>query len=64
MQAALRQLPPEQRTCLVLATWERMSYQEIAQAVGKSARAVDSLLVRARQNLRRALEPAREKGLL
>jgi RNA polymerase sigma-70 factor, ECF subfamily len=61
---ALSRLPPEQRACLILATYEDMSYQEIGRALGKSNRAVDSLLVRARQNLRRLLEPARRKGLI
>jgi RNA polymerase sigma-70 factor (ECF subfamily) len=64
VQNALDRLPPEQRACLVLAEYEDMSYEEIARTIGKSVRAVDSLLVRARRNLRRLLEPARRKGLI
>lgn len=64
IQHALNQLPPEQRACLVLAVYEEMSYEEIGRTVGKSVRAVDSLLVRARQNLRRLLELAARQGLI
>lgn len=64
VQAALKQLPADQRSALVLCTCEDMSYQEIARSMGKSVRAVDSLLFRARQNLRRILEPARQKGIV
>ena len=64
VQAALQELPADQRSALVLCTYEDMSYQEIARSMGKTVRAVDSLLFRARQNLRKLLEPAREKGLL
>ena len=64
VESALNQLRPDQRACLVLAVYEGMSYQEIARAVGKSPRAVDSLLVRARRELRRLLEPARRSGLV
>jgi enoyl-CoA hydratase/carnithine racemase len=49
---------------LTLATYEEMGYAEIAKTLGKSVRAVDSLLFRARRNLRQLLEPARSKGLL
>jgi RNA polymerase sigma-70 factor (ECF subfamily) len=64
VQQALSELPADQRSCLILATYEEMSYAEIARALGKSVRAVDSLLFRGRRNLRRRLEPARAKGLL
>ncbi|MGC8798250.1 MAG: RNA polymerase sigma factor [candidate division WOR-3 bacterium] len=64
VRQALMQLAPDQRTALVLAVYENFSYQEIAGIMGKSVRAVDSLLVRARTRLRTLLEPARKKGLL
>lgn len=64
IRQALFQLPPDQRTALVLRVYENLSYQEIARLMGRSVRAVDSLLVRARTRLRELLEPAREKGLL
>ena len=64
VRAALDRLPPDQRAALTLATYEDMSYKEIAAAIGKSERAVDSLLFRARRNIRKLLEPARRKGIV
>jgi len=64
VQAALAGLPRDQRTALVLSVYEEMSYREIGAAMGKSVRAVDSLLFRAKQNLRRLLAPARERGIV
>lgn len=64
VQAALEQLPPDQRAALAMATWDGMSYREIARALGKTERAVDSLLFRARSGVRRLLGPARRKGLV
>lgn len=64
IQAALAGLPKEQRTALVLSVYEEMSYKEIGAAMGKSVRAVDSLLFRAKQNLRKLLAPARERGVV
>lgn len=64
VQEALLQLPPDQRTAIVLKVYENLSYREIARIMGKSVRAVDSLLVRARIRLKTLLQPAREKGQL
>ncbi|MEO0079325.1 MAG: RNA polymerase sigma factor [candidate division WOR-3 bacterium] len=64
VQAALNQLPPVQRTALVLLVYDGLSYQEIGKALNKSVRAVDSLLVRAKTNLRKVLAPVRKKGLI
>ncbi|MFO7638445.1 MAG: sigma-70 family RNA polymerase sigma factor [bacterium] len=64
VREALGQLPADQRAALVMVEYQEMSYEEAARALGRSVRAVDSLLFRARQNLRRLLEPAREKGML
>lgn len=64
VRAALERLPADQRSALVLCVYEEMSYEEIARALGKTVRAVDSLLFRARQNLRKILGPARDKGVL
>lgn len=64
VKAALAQLPPDQRTALVLNIYEGMSYQEIAQVMGRSVRAVDALLFRAKANLRQILLPARRKGIV
>ncbi|MGQ9707756.1 MAG: RNA polymerase sigma factor [bacterium] len=61
---ALAMLPVDQRTALVLSVYEGMSYKEIARVMKRSVRAVDSLLVRARVNLRQTLAAARKKGLI
>jgi len=64
VRSALALLPGDQRSALTLATYEDMSYRDIARAMGKTERAVDSLLFRARTNLRRLLEPARKQGVV
>jgi RNA polymerase sigma-70 factor (ECF subfamily) len=64
VRAALAGLPADQRSALVLSVYEQLSYREIGAAMGRSVRAVDSLLVRAKANLRRALEPARRQGVV
>lgn len=64
IRAALGQLPPDQRTALVLSVYQEMSYKEIARVMGRSVRAVDSLLVRAKSRLREILGSAREKGVI
>jgi RNA polymerase sigma-70 factor (ECF subfamily) len=64
VQAALAELPADQRSALVLSVYQQMSYKEIAETMGKSVRAVDSLLFRAKTNVRKALEPARNKGVI
>jgi RNA polymerase sigma-70 factor, ECF subfamily len=64
VRGALGDLPQDQRSALVLSVYEQLSYKEIAEAMGKTERAVDSLLVRAKANLRRALAPARSKGTI
>jgi len=61
---ALARLPADQRSALVLCTYQDLSYREIARSMHKTVRAVDSLLFRAKQNLRKLLEPARKKGLV
>jgi DNA-directed RNA polymerase specialized sigma24 family protein len=48
----------------MLSVYENMRYSEIARAMGKSVRAVDSLLFRAKTNLRRNLAAARSKGIV
>lgn len=61
---ALDRLPADQRAALVMVEFQEMSYRETAAALGRSVRAVDSLLFRARANLRKLLEPARQKGIV
>lgn len=50
------QLPENQKTAFILLKSEELSYQEIAQVMDLSVSAVESLLFRARQNLRKLLE--------
>ena len=64
VRAAIDCLPSEQRSALMLSVYENMRYSEIAVAMGKSVRAVDSLLFRAKTNLRKNLAVARRKGIV
>jgi RNA polymerase sigma-70 factor (ECF subfamily) len=64
VRAALACLPEDQRAALVLSIYQDMSYKEIAEALGKSVRAVDSLLFRAKTNVRKALAEDRAKGII
>jgi RNA polymerase sigma factor (sigma-70 family) len=50
------QLPDNQKVAFQLHKAEELSYQEIAEVMGLSVSAVESLLFRARQNLRKLLE--------
>ncbi len=52
IQAAISQLPPDQRTALVLSDVEGMDYQEIADATGAALGTVKSRLSRARAKVR------------
>jgi RNA polymerase sigma-70 factor (ECF subfamily) len=51
IREAIAALPERQRAALVLQHYEGLSYGEIAEALQCSPRAVDSLLVRAREKL-------------
>lgn len=55
----VRKLPERQRMALVLCHYQEMSNAEAAQIMGVTAKGVESLLVRARQSLRRMLEGQR-----
>jgi RNA polymerase sigma-70 factor (ECF subfamily) len=52
---AIRNLPPNQRLALILCHYEEFSYAEAAATLDLSVKAVESLLVRARRNMRREL---------
>jgi RNA polymerase sigma-70 factor (ECF subfamily) len=52
---ALNELPTSQRLAIVLKIYDEMSYQEISQIMDRPISAVDSLLVRAKRNLRKKL---------
>lgn len=57
VRAAVDALPEDQRLAVMLSKYEGLSYRELADAMERSVPAVKSLLVRARENLRTALEP-------
>jgi RNA polymerase sigma-70 factor (ECF subfamily) len=53
---ALQSLPENQRMALILKRYDDVSYQEIAQIIGCSVPAVESLLVRAKRGLQEKLK--------
>ena len=55
LDAALRQLPDEQRTVLLLVSLEEMRYEEVARTLGIPVGTVMSRLSRARERLRTLL---------
>ena len=57
VKEALKVLPETQRTAVLLARFEGLSYAEIAEAMGTSVTAVKLLLFRARQTLKKVLTP-------
>jgi RNA polymerase sigma-70 factor, ECF subfamily len=61
--AALTKLPPNQRLAFILRYEEGFSYAETAAALGRSVKAVESLLARARRTLRRELVGFEKAGL-
>jgi RNA polymerase sigma factor (sigma-70 family) len=54
--AALEKLPENQRIAFVLFNMEQQSYKEICEIMQLSLSAVESLIFRAKQNLRKQLE--------
>ena len=57
VRAAIAKLPEQQRMALVLAKYHDMPYDEIANVLGSTEKAVKSLVHRARENLRVTLAP-------
>jgi RNA polymerase sigma-70 factor, ECF subfamily len=57
LEAALGQLPAEQRAVFTLRVHDELSYREIAEALGIQLGTVMSRLSRARERLREALVP-------
>ena len=59
---AIRQLPANQRMSLVLKRYDDLSYKEISKIMDLSVSAVDSLVVRAKRNLRGKLVSLEKKS--
>lgn len=57
IESALQTLPETQRVALVMNRFHDMSYEEVGAALDLKIPAVKSLLYRARQSLKQALEP-------
>jgi RNA polymerase sigma-70 factor (ECF subfamily) len=57
VREALTNLPEAQRTAVLLAKYEEMSYDEIAAVLKTSVPSVKSLLFRGRETLKRLLRP-------
>ena len=55
IQKILRRLPESQRSALTLSRFEGLSYQEVAEVLGTTEKAVKSLVFRATQSLREGL---------
>ncbi|OIN97392.1 hypothetical protein AUJ66_03550 [Candidatus Desantisbacteria bacterium CG1_02_38_46] len=61
---AVDSLPPTQKTAFILSKYENHSYARISEIMNLSIPAIESLLFRAKQNLKKFLLPFREKGEL
>lgn len=57
IKEAIHSLPVNQRIVVILQKYEGLSYREISEVMSCSTSAVDSLLQRAKQNLKRKLAP-------
>ncbi len=53
---AIDQLPEQQKVAFTLAKVEHLSYEEIGKIMKKSSSSVESLIFRAKQNLKKLLE--------
>lgn len=57
VRSAIAELSPPQRMALILAKYESLPYDEIAEVMGTSEKAIKSMVHRARENLRTRLAP-------
>jgi RNA polymerase sigma-70 factor (ECF subfamily) len=62
IQHALEQVPPDQRTCLVLNMSQGMSYKEIAETLGISVNLVAVRIFRGREKFVSAYKKANSEG--
>ncbi len=64
VQQAIQALGERQRMAMMLSKFEGLCYQDIADTMGLSVKAVKSLLSRARVNLKTLLQPYIDEGSL
>lgn len=57
VRSAIAALTPSQRMALILAKYEELPYEEIAEVMGTSEKAIKSMVHRARESLRARLAP-------
>ncbi len=57
VRSAIAALPETQRIAMILAKYEEMPYEQIAEVMGSTEKAIKSLVHRARENLRTRLAP-------
>ncbi|TAL01483.1 MAG: sigma-70 family RNA polymerase sigma factor [Verrucomicrobia bacterium] len=62
VEAAIQELPENQRTALLLCREEELSYEEIAKVLGCSLSATKSLIHRGRETLKQKLKPYLRTG--
>lgn len=62
VEAALGDLPENQRTAILLCRQEELSYEQIAQVLGCSVSATKSLIHRGRETLKERLKPYLQTG--
>ncbi len=62
IEAALAELPENQRTAILLCRQDELSYEEIAEVLGCSLSATKSLIHRGRETLKEKLKPYLQSG--
>jgi len=64
VRQAVNDLPGTQRMALVLSKFQERSYKEVAEIMEVSLSSVESLVFRAKENLKKKLLPFRERGII
>ena len=62
VRAAVDDLPERQRLAILLNKFHGLGYEELAETMEMTVPGVKSLLVRARENVRRRIEPYLVRG--
>lgn len=63
LNQAINSLPENQRTAIILSNFEQLSQSEVSQIMGNTVSAVESLIFRAKKNLKHYLSKYYEKNL-